>query len=297
MPHVGKICRLRKASTGINRPGAKTQSRKVKEKRLKPPRKEIVLFIAKTFFASLRLAASAVYPLAPRRYIPKALRSRTRSLTSNAPLLTNKLATTRFASLMSTNLVTQHFFAPLNVGEIENPEGVGGAASVNCGAVVRVSLRVDESQRIMAAKFKVAGCSYLVAVCSVLSTAMIGKTTGEAAVLCQPSPALLSLLGEDWPVDKGDCLALASRGFVAAISNYSDAVREEWSGAEALICTCFGVSENTIEAAIQTGGLRTIAEVTKASNAGAGCRSCYPLIEDILDQCARENDVVPDSRG
>lgn len=193
---------------------------------------------------------------------------------------------------MSASLVTQHFFAPFNVGEIENPQGVGSAASVSCGAVLRVSLRVAEGQRITAAKFKVAGCSYLVAVCSLLSTAMTGKTTGEAAVMCQPSTVLLSLLGEDWPAEKRECLALASRGFVAAISNYSDAVREEWAGAEALICTCFGVSEKTIEAAIQTGGLRTIAEVTKASNAGAGCRSCYSLIEDILDQCAREEDVV-----
>jgi NifU-like protein len=109
--------------------------------------------------------------------------------------------------------------------------------------------------------------------------------------MCQPSTAL-QLMGKDWPGEKQDCLALASRGFIAAIGNYSDAVREEWSGAEALICPCFGVSEKTIEVAIQTGGLRTIAEVTKASNAGAGCRSCYSLIEDILDQCAREDDVV-----
>ncbi len=193
---------------------------------------------------------------------------------------------------MSASLVTEHFFAPLNVGEIEDPEGVGSAASVNCGAVLRVSLRVDQTQRITKAKFKVAGCSYLVAVCSVLSTVMTGKTTGEAAVMCEPSTASLALLGEDWPAEKRDCVVLASRGFVAAISNYSDNIREEWLGTEALICTCFGVSEKTIEAAIQTGGLRTISEVTKASNAGANCRSCYPLIEDILDQCAREEDVV-----
>lgn len=192
---------------------------------------------------------------------------------------------------MSTTLVTQHFFEPLNVGEIENPEGVGSAASVKCGAVLRVSLRVDKSQRITEAKFKVSGCSYLVAACSILSTALTGTTTGEAAIMCQPATAL-QLIGKDCPEEKRDCLALAGSGFLAAISNYSDAVREEWSGAEALICTCFGVSEKTIEVAIQKGGLRTIAEVTKASNAGAGCRSCYSLIEDILDQCAREDDAV-----
>ena len=130
---------------------------------------------------------------------------------------------------MSASLVTQHFFAPLNVGEIENPEGIGSAASLSCGAVLRVSLRVDEAQRISAAKFKVSGCSYLVAACSILSTALTGKTTGEAAVMCQPATAL-QLMGETWPAEKRDCLALSSRGFVAAISNYSDAVRDRSAG-------------------------------------------------------------------
>ena len=193
---------------------------------------------------------------------------------------------------MTASLIAQHFFTPANAGQIDDPDGAGSAASVACGAVVRVSLKVDEAQQITAAKFKVAGCSHLVASCSVLSGAIIGKHTGEAAAMCQPPAALLSLLGQDWPADKRDCLAVASQGFVSAIRNYSDAVRDEWSGAEALICTCFGVSEKTIETAIAAGGLRTISEVTKASNAGAGCRSCYPLIEDMLDQCARDDEVV-----
>jgi NifU-like protein len=191
---------------------------------------------------------------------------------------------------MPASLITQHFFAPANIGRIESPDGAGSAASVTCGAVLRVFLSVDEDQRITAAKFKVAGCSYLVASCSVLSVALTGKTTREAAVMCQPpETALFSLLGQEWPGDRRACRELASQGFLAAIRNYSDAMREEWSGGEALICTCFGVSEKTIEAVIEAGGLRTIAEVTKASNAGAGCRSCYPLIEDILDQIARED--------
>lgn len=190
---------------------------------------------------------------------------------------------------MTVNLVTQHFFAPMNVGELENPDASSIVASPSCGAVLRVSLSVDESQRITAAKFKVAGCSYLVATCSVLSTALNGKTTGEAAIQCQTPHDVTMMMGPDWPLDKSGCLSLACRGFVTAIRSYSDAVRDEWAGSEALICTCFGVSERTIETAIQSGGLRTIAEVTQVSNAGAGCRSCYPLIEDILDQFARED--------
>jgi NifU-like protein len=186
------------------------------------------------------------------------------------------------------SLLEQNFFSPANIGELDNPEGCSRVASVACGAVLTASLSVDETQRITAAKFKVAGCSYLVAACSVLSTALSGKTTGEAAALCQTPEEVTAMMTANWPADKTDCLALACRGFVSAIRSYSDAVRDEWSGDDALICTCFGVSEREIESAIQAGGLRTIAEVTHASNAGAGCQSCYPLIEEILDQFAHE---------
>ena len=190
---------------------------------------------------------------------------------------------------MAPSLLEQNFFAPSNVGAVDSPDGAASAASISCGAVVRVSLRVDEAQRITAAKFKVVGCSSLVASCSVLSDALTGKTTGEAAIICQSSASLRIMMGHDWPDEKENCLTLTSQGFLAAIINYSEARRDEWSGTEALICTCFGVSEKTIESAIQAGGLHTIAEVIKASNAGAGCRSCHPLIEDILDQIARED--------
>ena len=196
---------------------------------------------------------------------------------------------------MAATLITEHFFAPRNIGEIDSADGIGSAGSVVCGAVLRVSLRVDEARQITAAKFKVAGCSYLVASSSILSAAIIGKSSGEAAALCQKQDEVLTLLGGEWPVEKRDCVTLACNGFVAAIRNYSDAARDEWSGTEALICTCFGVSERAIEKAIQTCGLRTVAEVTKASNAGAGCRSCYPLIEDILEQVAREAESIFDT--
>jgi NAD(P)H-nitrite reductase large subunit len=81
---------------------------------------------------------------------------------------------------------------------------------------------------------------------------------------------------------------LAAAALVAAIRNFSDSVRDEWEGDEVLICTCFCVSERTIEREVQTKQLRTIAEVTAACNAGAGCRSCYPLIEDIIEEVKRE---------
>lgn len=191
---------------------------------------------------------------------------------------------------MSSAFVTEHFFSPSNVGDIDSPDATGRAGSIICGAALRISLSIDESRCISEAKFRSAGCSYLVAACSFLTKAVRGKTTGLAAALGQSPEKLIENLGE-WPADRGRCAALACEALVSAIQNYSDLVRDEWSGDEALICTCFGVSEDTIERAIQTGRLQTSAEVTHATNAGAGCRSCWPLIQDMLDVYWCENNM------
>jgi len=146
-----------------------------------------------------------------------------------------------------------------------------------------MSLQIDESQRIVEAKFRAAGCSVMVVSAELLTDHVRGMTTAEAATLSQQGELIQAQLG---PVEteRRACSQLACNALVAAIREYSDAIRDSWEGDQALICTCFGVSEKTIEREIEASGLRTIGEVTQACNAGAGCRSCYPLIEEILDQ-------------
>jgi NifU-like protein len=178
-------------------------------------------------------------------------------------------------------VVTEDFFNPRNVGEAVEPSFTGRAASLECGATVRLSVSLDPSQHIEEAKFKVAGCSTLVASLSILTEQVKGKTSAEAAALGHEAVSLRELVG-CVEAARSHCPALACEALIAAIREYSDAARNEWSGDEALICTCFGVSEQTIEHVIQAHGLSTAAEVTKACNAGAGCGSCYQLIEEIL---------------
>ena len=187
---------------------------------------------------------------------------------------------------LNSERVAQLFFNPRNVGEATPPSFSGRSASFTCGAALRISLRIDESQRITEAKFKAAGCTILVASASLLTEQVIGKTTGEAAALGQRPVWIKDLLG-GFGESSADCATLACAALLAAIAKYSDSVRDEWNGDEALICTCFGVSERTIASEIQTNRLSTIEEVTRSCNAGAGCRSCYPLIEDMLDDCKR----------
>jgi NifU-like protein len=182
--------------------------------------------------------------------------------------------------------IAELFFNAVNIGEALEPRFVGRAASFECGAAIRVSLHVDDSQKITEAKFQVAGCSVLVAAASLLTSQVNGKTTAEAAAVGQDAAGLQGKLGP-LPAGRNVCLELACEALLAAIRHYSDRARDDWEGDEALICTCFCVSERTIEHEIQAAGLTTIAAVTAACSAGGGCRSCYPLIQDILDDRER----------
>ena len=177
-------------------------------------------------------------------------------------------------------VVAEHFINPRNVGDAGEPSFTGRAASLSCGAHVRFSIQVDETQAVSEAKFRAAGCEVLVAAASVLTEQVTGLSTAEAAVVGQ-KPAALS---EDLGVERGkaQCVEMACGALLDAIRDYSNAAREDWAGDEALICTCFFVSERTIEREIQTYGLTTVAEVTRACNAGAGCGSCHQLIQEIL---------------
>jgi NifU-like protein len=181
-----------------------------------------------------------------------------------------------------SQVARDEFLNPRNIGDLADPNFVGRAASFECGAALRISIRVDDSQKIIDARFKGAGCSVLIAAASLLTERVKGMTTGDAATFEQSSDLINALHNQ-----KPECIALAFEALTGAVQQYSDSIREHWEGDEPLICTCFGVSENRIEREIASKGLTTISEVTRACNAGAGCRSCWPLIEELLSVHAK----------
>ncbi len=84
------------------------------------------------------------------------------------------------------------------------------------------------------------------------------------------------------------CLDLCLETLQNAFADFRARQIEEFTGEKALICTCFGVSEETIENLIKRNLLATVEEVTDACNAGGGCGSCQPLVQEIIDLVWRE---------
>lgn len=183
--------------------------------------------------------------------------------------------------------VNEFLLSPLNVGEVKCASAAGTVGSFSCGAVLRLTLRFDSSTRtIKEAKFKAAGCGFLIASASLLTEAVVGMNLTDAGRFCLKPDLLentfIEPLGEI-PVERMHCLSLCRDALKATLNDYRSARLEEWNGEEALICTCFGVSEKRIEEAIKNRHLQSVEEVSASCNAGAGCGSCQPLIEEILD--------------
>ena len=68
-----------------------------------------------------------------------------------------------------TDKVQEHFLNPQNVGEIENPSGVGDVGSLACGDALKLTLAIDENEIITDAKFKTFGCASAIASSSALT--------------------------------------------------------------------------------------------------------------------------------
>jgi len=187
--------------------------------------------------------------------------------------------------------INQLFLAPLNVGEVENASAAGTEGSFVCGSVLRLTLKIDANSRtIKSAKFKASGCGFLFAASSLFTESIKGMRREDVAMFCSHPELLEEFFTEHFqniPQERRHCFSLCRDALQAALNDYHNATLEEWHGEEALICTCFGVSEKTIENVIKENSPQTVFEVTEACNAGGGCGSCQPLIEDILDDYKR----------
>ena len=119
---------------------------------------------------------------------------------------------------MYTEKVMDHFQNPRNMGEVEDPDGVGEVGNPQCGDVMRITIKVDEEQdRIDDVKFKTLGCGAAIATSSMVTELAKGKTLDEAQEISRKVVA--EALG-GLPPQKMHCSNLASDGLQKAIEDY-----------------------------------------------------------------------------
>ena len=116
---------------------------------------------------------------------------------------------------MYTDKVMDHFSNPRNVGEIENPDGVGEVGNASCGDIMKIFLKVEDGI-IKDVKFKTFGCGSAIASSSLATEWVKGKTLDEALTIKNTQIVEeLSL-----PPVKIHCSVLAEDAIKSAIADY-----------------------------------------------------------------------------
>ena len=117
---------------------------------------------------------------------------------------------------MYNEKVMDVFKNPKNVGEIENPDGIGTVGNASCGDIMQISLKI-ENNIIVDAKFKTFGCAAAIATSSTATDMIIGMTVEEA--LKVTNKKVIEVLG-GLPSQKIHCSVLAEEAIKKAIEDY-----------------------------------------------------------------------------
>lgn len=115
--------------------------------------------------------------------------------------------------------VVDHYEHPRNVGSLDKNDpnvGTGIVGAPECGDVMKLQIKCDDSGRIVDAKFKTFGCGSAIASSSLATEWVKGKTVDEALQIKNTEIVReLSL-----PPVKIHCSVLAEDAIRAAINDY-----------------------------------------------------------------------------
>ena len=117
-----------------------------------------------------------------------------------------------------TETVMDHFMHPRNVGEIENPDGVGQVGNAKCGDIMKMYLKIRDNV-IQDVKFETFGCGSAIASSSMATEMIKGKTIDQA--LAVTNRQVVDALG-GLPAHKLHCSVLAEESIKSAIKDYYD---------------------------------------------------------------------------
>ena len=117
-----------------------------------------------------------------------------------------------------SDIVMDNFMHPRNVGEIENPDGVGQVGNAKCGDIMKMYLKIRDNV-IQDVKFETFGCGSAIASSSMATEMIKGKTIDEA--LAVTNRQVVDALG-GLPAHKLHCSVLAEESIKSAIKDYYD---------------------------------------------------------------------------
>jgi NifU-like protein len=163
----------------------------------------------------------------------------------------------------------------------EHVDASGTDAKLDCGCFIRIFLKLGEAS--VEAGSESNGCGYMVVGADLLMRHISGSALSDLHGLSDRELAtVIDQAALDIPNDRHPCI----NACIAAVRSAFKALRakriEEYTGEKALICTCFGVTEEHLEELARSGAVDSVESAAAETNAGSGCGSCRMLIEEIV---------------
>jgi NifU-like protein len=173
----------------------------------------------------------------------------------------------------------------------ENPDAAGVAVALECGTNIRFYVAIDhEPGAVRDIAFRSNGCGYMLAAADAMAEILNGRPLTDLHGLkpAELNVEIMNTIGP-WPSERDHCVATVIDAIRNAFAEYRRSQITEFTGERALICTCFGVSEEKIENAIRENAASTVDDIGRLTNAGTGCGSCQMLIREIIDSAAQSS--------
>ena len=127
---------------------------------------------------------------------------------------------------MYSEKVMEHFSNPRNVGDMQDPDGIGEVGNPVCGDMMTFYIKVKDDV-LIDVKFKTFGCVAAISVSSMVSEMAKGKTLKEATSITNKSVA--SAL-DGLPKEKMHCSNLGAEALAKAIEDYEKKLRAVYVG-------------------------------------------------------------------
>ncbi len=117
---------------------------------------------------------------------------------------------------MYSEKLLDHFRNPRNVGQINDPDGIGKVGNPQCGDLMELYIKV-EGDVIVDAKFMTFGCGAAIATSSMVTEMVRGKTIEEALKISNKTVADAL---DGLPPNKMHCSVLAEDALKSAIEDF-----------------------------------------------------------------------------
>lgn len=118
--------------------------------------------------------------------------------------------------------ILEYFRNPKNMGKLKDANAVGKAGNPICGDVMEIYIKVKDN-KIIDISFQTLGCAVAIAMSSMLTEMVKGKTLEEAKKIT--SKEIVEKLG-GVPPKKFHCSILAKEALKKAIENYKKKIKK-----------------------------------------------------------------------